>query len=117
MGHEFEELSSRILGAAVEVHKALGPGFLESIYQRAMEVALEHRGIAFQRQQEVHAYFEEVDVGRQRLDLIVGGQIVLELKAVEDLEDIFRVFVLSCFRDSLGIVVDAATPPSGGPIP
>jgi len=50
MGHHFEELSSRILGAGVEVHKALGPGFLESIYQRAMEVALDHRGIRFQRQ-------------------------------------------------------------------
>jgi GxxExxY protein len=45
MAHDFEELSRRILGAAVDVHKALGPGFLESIYQRAMEAALEHRGI------------------------------------------------------------------------
>jgi hypothetical protein len=43
MGHSFEEVSGRILKAAVEIHKALGPGFLESIYQRAMEVALEHR--------------------------------------------------------------------------
>jgi GxxExxY protein len=143
MGHEFEELSSRILGAAVEVHKALGPGFLESIYQRAMEVALEHRGIAFQRQTEVHVYFDGVDLGIHRLDLIAGEQVILELKAVKALEDIhfaqlrsylkatglhtgscltstpppslsnglssdagpaclFRVFVLSCFRDCLG---------------
>ena len=50
MGHPFEELSSRILNAAVEVHKALGPGFVEAIYQKAMEVALEHRGIFFERQ-------------------------------------------------------------------
>ncbi len=49
MGHTFEELSSRILGAAVEVHKALGPGFLESNDQQAMEVALQHRGIPFRR--------------------------------------------------------------------
>jgi GxxExxY protein len=88
MGHEFEELSGRILGAAVEVHKALGPGFLESIYQRAMEVALQHRGISFQRQKEVHVYFEGVDVGVQRLDLVVEEQVILELKAVKGFEDI-----------------------------
>ena len=88
MGHEFEELSGQILGAAVEVHKALGPGFLESIYQRAMEVALEHRGIAFERQKEVHVYLEGVDLGVQRLDLIVAEQVILELKAVKAFEDI-----------------------------
>jgi GxxExxY protein len=88
MGHEFEELSGRILGAAVEVHKALGPGFLESIYQRAMEVALDHRGIAFERQKEVHVYFEGEDLGVQRLDLVVEAQVILELKAVKALEDI-----------------------------
>ena len=88
MAHQFEELSGRILAAAVEVHKALGPGFLESIYQKATEVALQHRGIAFQRQKEVHVYFEEVDVGLQRLDLVVEDQVILELKAVKALEEI-----------------------------
>jgi GxxExxY protein len=88
MGHEFEELSGRILGAAVEVHKALGPGFLESIYQRAMEVALHHREIRFQRQKEVHVYFEGVDVGVQRLDLVVEEQVILGLKAIKAFEDI-----------------------------
>jgi GxxExxY protein len=70
------------------VHKALGPGFVEPIYQRAMEVALLHRGIAFERQREIHVLFEEVDVGLQRLDLIVGEQIILELKAVSTLADL-----------------------------
>jgi GxxExxY protein len=88
MGHQFEELSGRILGAAVDVHKALGPGFLKPIYQRAMEVALEHREIRFQRQKEVHVYFEEVDLGVQRLDLVVEEQAIVELKAVKALEDI-----------------------------
>ena len=88
MSHEFEELSSRILAAAVDVHKALGPGFLESIYQKAMEVALEHRGNSFQRQYEVMVYFEQVPVGLQRLDLVVDSQIVAELKAIKTFEDI-----------------------------
>jgi len=88
MGHEFEELSSRILGVAVELHKTLGPGFIEPIYQRAMEVALTNRGIPFERQKEVHVFFEGVDVGLQKLDLVVADQIILELKAVHALADI-----------------------------
>jgi GxxExxY protein len=88
MGHQFEKVSSRILAAAVDVHKALGPGFLESIYQRAMEGALRHRGMAFERQKEIHVIFENEDVGLHKLDLVVGDQIILELKAVKALEDI-----------------------------
>jgi len=88
VGHVFDELSGRILGVAVEVHKALGPGFVESIYQRAMEVALQHRQIAFQRQKEFHVFFEQVDVGVQRLDLVVEDQVILELKAVKALEEV-----------------------------
>ena len=89
MGHQFEELSNSLLAAAVAVHKALGPGFLESIYQKAMEVALTHREIAFDRQKEIHVFFEEVDVGLHRLDLVVCNQVILELKAVKTLEDIY----------------------------
>jgi GxxExxY protein len=88
MGYEFEELSSKVLAAAIDVHKALGPGFVEPIYQKALEVALQHRGISFERQKDVHVFFEGVDVGVQRLDLVVGAQIILELKAVADLADV-----------------------------
>jgi GxxExxY protein len=88
MGHEFETLSGRILEAAVAVHKALGPGFVEPIYQKAMEVALWHRGIAFARQKEIRVYFEQIDVGLQRLDMIVADEIIVELKAVSALADI-----------------------------
>ena len=88
MGYQFEELSGLILGAAIDVHKALGPGFLESVYQRAMEVALRHRCIPFDRQREIHVYFEEEDVGLHKLDLIVGEQIIVERKAVAALAEI-----------------------------
>ena len=88
MAHQFEELSGRILAAAIDVHKALGPGFIEPIYQKAVEVALEHRGIPFESQKHIHVYFEEVDLGLQKIDLIVAGQIILELKAVKDLAEI-----------------------------
>jgi GxxExxY protein len=88
MGHAFEELSGRILEAAIAVHKALGPGFLEGIYQKAMEVALTRRGIAFERQKGIHVFFEDVDVGLQRIDLIVESQVIVELKAIKGFEEV-----------------------------
>lgn len=88
MGHQFEELSSQILAVAIAVHKSLGPGFLESVYQKAMEVALARRVIPFEAQKEIHVFFEGVDVGLHRLDLIVANKIVVELKAVKAFEDI-----------------------------
>jgi len=82
----------------VDVHKALGPGFLESIYQRAMEVALHHRGIPFERQKEIHVFFEGEDLGLQKLDLVVAGEIILELKAVKALEDVHFAQVKSYLK-------------------
>ena len=98
MGHEFEALSGKILEAAVAVHKALGPGFLESVYQKAMEVALRHRRLPFQQQKEIHIFFEEEDVGLHKLDLVVGDEIVGELKAVKALEDIHYAQVKSYLK-------------------
>ena len=98
MGHDFEALSGRILEAAVEVHKALGPGFLESVYQKAMEVALRHRTIAHEQQKEIRIVFENEEVGLHRLDLVVGNEIIVELKAVKALEDIHHAQVKSYLK-------------------
>jgi GxxExxY protein len=98
MGHQFEALSGRILEAAVAVHKGLGPGFLESVYQRAVEVALRHRDVPFERQKEVRIWFEGEDLGIHRLDLVVGAEIVVELKAVKALEDIHYAEVKSYLK-------------------
>ena len=98
MAYEFEVLSGKILEAAVAVHKTLGPGFLESVYQKAMEVALRHRELPFQEQKEIHIFFEEEDVGLHKLDLVVGDEIVVELKAVKALEDIHYAQVKSYLK-------------------
>ncbi|HEX5268937.1 MAG TPA: GxxExxY protein [Gemmataceae bacterium] len=98
MGHEFEALSGQVLEAAVAVHRALGPGFLESVYQKAMEVALRHRRIGFEQQREIHVFFEDEDVGLHRLDLVVAAQIVVELKAVRALEDVHYAQVRSYLK-------------------
>ena len=98
MGYDFESLSSQIIEAAISVHKQLGPGFLESIYESAMKVALRHRGIVFDAQKEVTVMFEEEEVGVHRLDLLVGREIIVELKAIKALEDIHFAQVKSYLK-------------------
>lgn len=100
MSHDFEALSGKILEAAISVHRELGPGFLESVYESAMKVALRHRGIVFQPQREVTVIFEGEEVGTHRLDLVVEDQIVVELKAVKEFDDIHFAQVRSYLRAS-----------------
>jgi len=98
MGHEFDELSSRVIEAAIAVHRELGAGFLESIYETAMKTALRHRGMAYESQKEVTVFFEAEEAGVHRLDLVVEGQIVIELKAIKALEDVHFAQVRSYLK-------------------
>ena len=87
LGHK--DLSGRVIEAAIKVHQALGPGFVESIYENALCLELERRGVRFERQKSVKVLYEGVAVGEHRLDLLVEGVLVVELKAVSELEKIF----------------------------
>jgi GxxExxY protein len=98
MVRSFEQVSADIIGAALAVHKELGPGFLESIYDSAIRVALAHRSIPFESQFPVDVYFENEAVGRARIDLVVAHEVVLELKAVETLRDVHYVQLKSYLR-------------------
>ena len=98
MGHEFDDLSGRVIEAAIAVHRELGPGFLESIYESALRTALRHRGILYGCQKEVTVLFEGEEAGVHRLDLVVEGEIVVELKAIKALEDIHFAQVKSYLK-------------------
>jgi GxxExxY protein len=86
--HRFEDLSKEIIGAAIQVHKALGPGFLESVYEEALKVELDHRGFRFTSQKEITIEYLGFNVGIHRLDLLVEDEIIVELKTVKELADI-----------------------------
>ena len=86
--HAFEELSKKIIGAAIEVHRELGPGFLESIYEEALKVELSEHNLLFESQKEITIEYLEAIVGVHRLDLVVENKIVVELKAVKELTDV-----------------------------
>jgi GxxExxY protein len=112
-GFNFEDLSGQVIGAALVVHKELGPGFLESTYHSAMRVCLSHRALPFESQLPFDIRFESVVVARARVDLIVGGEIVVELKAVDRLCDIHFARLKSYLRATrlrVGLLFNFNTP-------
>ena len=85
---ELEKLSERVIGCAITVHRALGPGFIESIYEKALILELKKNGLRTQTQEECYVYYNDTLIGTHRYDLLVEGQLLLELKAVSMLHDI-----------------------------
>ncbi|MFN8615742.1 MAG: GxxExxY protein [Dehalococcoidia bacterium] len=103
------ELSGSVIGAAIEVHRVLGPGFLESAYEQAMCIELRERGIPFQSQVAVELGYKGHAVGQSRLDLLVAGKLVVELKAVERLTPLHEQQLLSYLKStghSLGLLIN-----------
>ena len=90
-----KELTERIIAAAMEVHRTLGPGFLESVYEEALCVELRYRGLPVERQKEFNVRYRGEIVGKCRLDLFIDGKVVVELKAVKAFEPVFFAVVRS----------------------
>jgi GxxExxY protein len=106
---DLNRLSDAVIGAAVEVHRTLGPGFLESIYAEALCAEFSLRGISFQREVVVPVKYKGTLVGEHRLDLLVEGRLVLELKSVDALTSAHKAQVLSYLKASgcrLGLLVN-----------
>src|SRR5712691_10486671 len=82
------EITRQIIAAAIRVHRGLGPGFLELIYEEALAVEFALSGIQFVRQYPVPLFYRDHQIGEHRLDFLVEGKIIVELKAITELEDI-----------------------------
>jgi GxxExxY protein len=95
---ELEAVITRTIGCAIRVHKALGPGFTEGIYQDALAVELEVEGLRFDREFEVVVFYRGRALRKQRLDLVVDGFIVIETKAVERLHSSHEAQILSYMK-------------------
>ncbi len=110
---ELDEMAHMVIGAAIEVHRVLGPGFLESVYEEAMCIELQLRKISFKRQVPVAVNYKGHSVGESRLDLLVGDQLIVELKAVDALAPIHSAQVLSYLKMTghhLGLLINFNTP-------
>jgi GxxExxY protein len=108
-----DRLAHLVIGAAIEVHRQLGPGFLESVYEQAMCIELSLRGLTFTRQAEVTINYKGCAVGQGRLDLLVADCLVVELKAVEALAPIHSAQMISYLRTTkrkLGLLINFNVP-------
>jgi GxxExxY protein len=103
-----DALTRAIIGAAIEVHRHLGPGFLEGVYEEALVIELALRGIPFERQKPVPVSYKGHSVGEGRIDLLVAADLLVELKAVEALAPIHTAQVISYLKATrlhLGLLI------------
>ena len=108
----YPELSYQVMQAVFEVHNHLGPGFTEDIYESALAIELESHGIPFERQKQIQVHYKDPFVGTYRLNMVIDGKIILELKAVTVLNDVFRAQLhsyLSATNLQLGILINFGT--------
>jgi GxxExxY protein len=86
--YKYSELTSKIIGCAMNVHSELGNGFQEVIYQRALEFEMSSQGIDFSREHEMPVYYKNNQIGTRRVDFLINGIIAIELKEIIELEDV-----------------------------
>jgi GxxExxY protein len=108
-----DELAHTVIGAAIEVHRHLGPGFLEGVYEEALCVELTDKRIPFERQKEINLLYKDREIGRHRIDLLVGKSLIVELKTVEALAEIHQAQLISYLkatRLTLGLLINFNVP-------
>jgi GxxExxY protein len=93
-----DKLTEKIIRCIIQVHQTLGPGFLESVYRRALLIELRKQGLTIEAEKEVIVYYDGQKVGRHRLDLLVEGQVIVELKTVEALSKAYYAQVRSYLK-------------------
>ena len=106
---KYEELTKKIIGCAMKVHSALGNGFQEVIYQRALAIELKFEGLDFVREQEMDIYYREQHIGTRRVDFFVENTILVELKAMIMLEDVHlaqAMNYLEAYQMEIGLLIN-----------
>ncbi|TAG32243.1 MAG: GxxExxY protein [Sphingobacteriia bacterium] len=107
--YKYSELTSKIIGCAMTVHKALGNGFQEVIYQRALEIEMRLSGIEFNREFQMPIFYKEVQIGTRRVDFLVEGIISVELIAITKLEDVHfaqAINYLEAYNLEIGLLIN-----------
>jgi GxxExxY protein len=104
-----EDLTRRIIAAAMKVHSTLGNGFQEVIYQRALEIEFPYHNLAFEREKEMSIFYRGIEIGTRRVDFFVEKLIMVELKAVIQLEDVHlaqAMNYLEAYKMEIGLLIN-----------
>jgi len=107
--YKYSELTGKIIGCAMKVHSALGNGFQEVIYQRALEIEMSDEGLIFNREYEMPLFYKQHQVGTRRVDFLVEGIVSVELKAIIKLEDVHlaqAINYLEAYDIEVGLLIN-----------
>ncbi|MFM8833250.1 MAG: GxxExxY protein [Cytophagales bacterium] len=107
--YKYSELTGKIIGCAMRVHSALGNGFQEVIYQRALEIEMADAGITFSREYEMPIFYKKQQIGTRRVDFLTEGIISVELKAITKLEDVHlaqAINYLEAYDLEIGLLIN-----------
>ena|SRR4028119_746218 len=107
--YKYEDITHAIIGSAMEVHKTLGNGFQEVVYQRALAVEMSLRKLSFQRELELLLFYKSAEVGTRRVDFFVEEKILVELKAIIQLEEVHLAQALNyleAFNMETGLLIN-----------
>jgi len=104
-----EEITRRIIGCAMRVHSTLGNGFQEVIYQRALAIEMSYDGLSFEREKEMEIHYRGESIGTRRADFFVEGCVMVELKALTELEDVHlaqAINYLEAYDMGIGLLIN-----------
>jgi GxxExxY protein len=107
--YKYSELTGKIIGCAMTVHKSLGNGFQEVIYQRALEIEMRMAGISYAREFEMPIFYREEQIGTRRVDFLIEGVISVELKAILELENVHfaqAINYLEAYNLEIGLLIN-----------
>ncbi|MDD5397123.1 MAG: GxxExxY protein [Candidatus Moranbacteria bacterium] len=103
------DITGEIIKCSQKVHSFLGNGFQEVIYQRALEIELEKSGLKFEREKEMDIFYNEILIGRRRVDFLVDGDVMVELKALTKLEDVNvaqLINYIEAYKVKIGLLIN-----------
>jgi GxxExxY protein len=104
-----DDITGKIIGCAMKIHATLGNGFQEVIYQRALEIEMALHGLVFEREKEMPIYYRGEEIGTRRADFFVEGLIMVELKAIIQLEDVHlaqSINYLEAYNMEIGLLIN-----------
>ena len=107
--YKHSDITRKIIGAAMKVHSTLGNGFQEVIYQRALAIEIAKQGLSFQRELEMQIYYDGQEIGTRRVDFLVEGKVMVELKALTALEDVHlaqAINYLEAYKLEVGLLLN-----------
>ena len=107
--YKYSDITSKIIGCAIEVHKTLGNGFQEVIYQRALAIEMLQQELLFSREQEMSILYKGQPIGKRRVDFFVENKIMVELKAIIQIEDVHlaqAINYLEAYKLEIGLLIN-----------